>query len=102
MLVDKKTFARLPAPLQETLRQVTAKHLARVIERTRKDNDDALQVILKRGVRMVTPKPAEVEHFMTFSEGAMKDLGPEFLPRDTMKKVNTWLAEYRTLHPEKP
>jgi len=96
LMVDKKVFAKLPAPLQETMKKVCAAHLRRLTERTRKDNADALELIFKRGVKKVTPDAAQVEGFKKLSESAMNDLDPKFLPRDTSARIKTWLAEYRS------
>jgi TRAP-type C4-dicarboxylate transport system substrate-binding protein len=95
LVMDKKFLAKIPAPLQETLRKVSAKYLQRVTEQTRKDNADALEVIFKRGVKKVTPDPNQLKDFKELSNQAMTDLGPKEFPMATYKKIQAELAEYR-------
>jgi TRAP-type transport system periplasmic protein len=95
LLVDKRAIAKIPAPLQETLRRVSAKHLRRLTERTRKDNAEAYEIIVKRGVTKVTPSAEQVRGFKDLSDRAMADLDPKSLPRTTMDRVRAVLAEFR-------
>jgi TRAP-type C4-dicarboxylate transport system substrate-binding protein len=102
LVMDQKYFAKIPAPLQETLRKVCAKYLQRLIEQTRKDNADALEIIFKRGVKKVTPDPSQLKGFKDLSDQAMTELGPKQFPMATYKKIQAELAEYRLQHPAKP
>jgi len=95
LVMDKKFFAKIPGPLQETLKKVAAKYLQRVNEQSRKDNADALEVIFKRGVKKVTPEPTQIKDFKELSDKAMADLGPKEFPMATYKKIQAELNEYR-------
>jgi TRAP-type transport system periplasmic protein len=99
LMIDRKAFERIPAPLRETTRKVCAKHLRRLSEKTRKDSAEAKEIILKRGVSQVVPQAAQVQEFKELSDRAMSDLDPKFLPHDTWDKVKAMLAELRTGHP---
>jgi len=101
LVMDKKFFAKIPAPLQETLKKVCARHLKRLNERTRKDNADALEVIYKRGVKKITPEPSQLKGFKEISDGAMAGLGPKAFSMETYKKIQTELEAYRVQHPKK-
>ncbi|MCE5245106.1 MAG: TRAP transporter substrate-binding protein DctP [Desulfobacteraceae bacterium] len=95
LVVDRKVFDRIPAPLQETVRKVCARHVQRLIEKTRQDNAESLDAILKRGVKEIRPDDAQMATFKDLSEQAMADLIPKFLPAETMKKVKGWIEEFR-------
>ncbi len=99
LIIDKKAFAKIPAPLQETTRKVCAAHMARLMDRTRQDNAEALEAILKRGVQRVTPSPDQAEGFKKLSDEAMNNLGPKFLPQETVTKVKGWVDELRARQP---
>jgi TRAP-type transport system periplasmic protein len=101
LVMDKKFLAKIPAPLQETLRKVSAKYLQRVVEQTRKDNTDALEIIFKRGVKKVTPDPNQIKDFKELSDKAMADIGPKEFPMATYKKIQAELGEYRARSPKK-
>lgn len=95
LIMDKKTFQKIPAPLQETLKKVAAKHTRRLTERTRKDNAEAMEAILKRGVRRVTPNEAQVRGFEEISDQAMGDLMPKYLQKESVDSVRAALKEAR-------
>ena len=97
LVMDKKTFARIPASLQEKMKMVCGKHMRLLTERTRKDNADALEIILKRGVRRIVPATQEVEAFKDLGTRAMADLGPKYFPQEILSKVKAALAEYRAV-----
>lgn len=99
-VLDRKYFAKIPAPLQETLKKVCAKYLKRLVEQTRKDNAEALEVIYKRGVKKVTPDPSQLKGFKEISDDAMAGLGPKAFPMATYKRIQAELEAYRAQHPK--
>jgi TRAP-type transport system periplasmic protein len=101
LVMDKKVFARMPVPLQEKMKTVCSKHMRRLTERTRKDNADALEIILKRGVKKIVPAAGEVEAFKDLGTRAMADLGPRYFPQEILSKVKAELAEYRAVRQSK-
>ncbi len=96
LVLDKKAFARIPQPLQVRVKEVCGKHVRRLIERTRKDNADAMEQILKRGVQRVTPTLEQVRAFKELSDSAMNDIDPKVLPPDTTRAVRGLVAELRS------
>ena len=102
LVIDKKFFAKIPAPLQETLRKVCAKHLKRLVEQTRKDNAEALEIIYKRGVKKVTPDLSQLKGFKEITDEAMAGLGAKAFPMATYQKIQAELAQYRAQHPKTP
>ena len=95
LMIDKKIFDRLPADDRQTLKTICRKHMRRLTEKTRQDNAEALQVMFRRGITRVTPEADAVTAFKQLSESAMDDLGPEFLPPQTVKAVRATLNQYR-------
>lgn len=95
LVMDKKFLAKIPAPLQESLRKVSARYLQRVVEQTRKDNADALEIIFKRGVKRVTPDSSQIKDYKELSDKAMVGIGPKEFPMATYKTIQAELAEYR-------
>lgn len=102
LIISNKTFARLPAEYQQTLKLVCSKYLRRLNEKTRKDNKQAIQLIYKRGIEKITPEPAEIQSFKELLNQSMADMDPNYLPRDYLRKVKATLEEYRTRQEEKP
>ncbi len=96
LIVSNKTFLKIPSQYRQAVEQVCAKHLRRLIEKTRKDNEDALKLFYARGVKQITVEPAEIERFKQLLDQAMEDIAPESLPRDYLGKVAAMLAAYRS------
>ena len=95
LLVSNKTFSRLSSQDQETTREVCLKYTRRLTEKTRKDNDEALKIILSRGVQSIPLAPGELEYFKEILDQAVLEVDPKSLPKDTLQKVRAALKEYR-------
>ena len=96
LIMDNKVFSRLSPQDQETTKRVCLKYMRRLTERTRKDNDEALALILKQGVKTQSLEPGELERFKQLLNEAIKEVDPQVLPRDTLMKVNEILEAYRS------
>ena len=101
LLMNQKKFKEVPPQYQEVLQKVCSEYMQKLTERTRKDNADAMNVMLKRGIERVTPKPEDVKGFKELSDSVINDLDPKILPRDILEKVRAELADYRANAPKK-
>ncbi|MBT8406053.1 MAG: TRAP transporter substrate-binding protein DctP [Deltaproteobacteria bacterium] len=95
LIMSNKTFSRLSPQDKETTIRVCRKYLRLLTEKTRKDNQQALELMLKRGVKKIAIDPNELNRFKELLDQAMADVDPKVLPRDTLKKVTKTLDEYR-------
>ena len=95
LLVSNKAFSRLSSQDQEITRKVCMEYTRRLTEKTRKDNSEALKIILSRGVTSISHAPGELEKFKKLLDQALLEVDPESLPRDTLQKVRDILKEYR-------
>jgi TRAP-type C4-dicarboxylate transport system substrate-binding protein len=95
LIISNKFFSRLSPQDQETVRRVCRRYLHRLTEKTRKDNQEALNLMLKRGVKKITIEPDELERFEELFDQAMSGVDPKILPKDTLQKVKKKLDEYR-------
>ena len=95
LLVSNKAFFRLSSQDQEITRKVCMEYTRRLTEKTRKDNSEALKIILNRGVKSISPAPGELENFKELLNQALLEVDPESLPRDTLQKVRDILKKYR-------
>ena len=62
---------------------------------TREDNDEALNIIVSRGVKSVPLAPGELKYFKEILDQAVLEVDPKSLPKDTLQKVRAALKEYR-------
>jgi len=95
LIIDNKIFSRLSPRDQETTKRVGAKYVRQLTDRTRKDNQEALEIMLKRGVTKIELEPGELERFKKLLDEAMQEVDAETLPRDTLRKVESLLKQYR-------
>jgi TRAP-type C4-dicarboxylate transport system substrate-binding protein len=96
LIMDGKAYGQLAPDVQATLKKVCAKHLRRLTEKTRQDNDEAFKIILQRGVKKITPEASEVERFKGLVEEALGDMDPKYLSRETLQKVRDELTKCRS------
>jgi len=101
LIIDSRVFSRLSAQDQETAKRVGAKYLRRLTDRTRKDNQEALEIMLKRGVKKIQLEPAELERFKQLLHEAINEVDSAVLPRDTLRKVQSTLEQYRATREDK-
>lgn len=95
LLIDKRVFTKMPAPLQEVLKRVCGKYARLIGERTRQDNNEAMNLIFTKGVKRITPGAQQVEEFKKMSDETMASLDQKVLSPATLKNVKGILAEYR-------
>jgi len=56
-ILDKKTFAKLPPEYAELIKTASQTHFAKLLDDTRKSNEEALQVLQEGGIKLVKPTP---------------------------------------------
>jgi TRAP-type C4-dicarboxylate transport system substrate-binding protein len=95
LLVSDKIFSRLSSQDQATIRKVCLKYTRLLTDRTRKDNAEALKIILSRGVKSIPLAPGESERFKEILDQAVLEVDPKSLPKDTLQKVRATLKKYR-------
>jgi TRAP-type C4-dicarboxylate transport system substrate-binding protein len=95
LIISSKTFARLSPQDKETTIRVCSKYLRLLTEKTRKDNQQALELMLKRGVKKISIEPNELNRFKELLDQAMANVDPKVLPKDTLQKVTKTLDDYR-------
>ena len=96
LIMSNKTFSRLSPQDKETTMRVSRKYLRLLTEKTRKDNQQALELMFKRGVKRITIDPNELNRFKELLDQAMADVDPKVLPKDTLQRVSKVLDEYRS------
>jgi TRAP-type C4-dicarboxylate transport system substrate-binding protein len=95
VLVDKKVFGKISHNLQEIVKEVFQRHTSLLNERTRRDNDEAVKVMLKEGIELVTPNSKETEEFKRISLEAIDDLAGKAFSKDVFAEVRSHLNQYR-------
>lgn len=95
IVVKKNIFNRLPQASQNTLIELFHRYLDQLKAVTRNENRQAIKVMAKHGVKVITPPKDQVEEFKKLSDKAMSHLGGETFPRKVLGEVTAHLQSYR-------
>jgi TRAP-type C4-dicarboxylate transport system substrate-binding protein len=97
LIVSRKFYRNLPQDLQKLLMRTGEETGAKLVAATRKDNAEAMQVLLDRGMVLVKDtdslKSAQVRDIADKATQSLMDSG--YLPADLVHRVQGWLQEYR-------
>ncbi len=104
LVVSRRFYQNLPQDLQKLLRQSGDETGAKLVAATRRDNLESLELMKERGMIMVEADQSLISgDIETISQRAGKQLMDRgYIPESVLRKVNSWLAEYRAAQTEKP
>jgi len=95
ILIKKETFKEIPSTFQPVLMEIAQRHLNQLKTAIRNENQDALQVMAKQGIKMITPSREQIEEFKKLSNRAMAHPGSQSFTKKTLEEVTSLLESYR-------
>jgi TRAP-type transport system periplasmic protein len=95
LLVDKRTFDKLTAEHQEILLRIADEELTQLTEKTRRENEEAMQVMLANGLQLVSPLPPDVETFKQLVADSVPELVGKSFSREAYDLVQMHLNAFR-------
>lgn len=95
ILIKKETFKEIPSSFQPVLMEIAQRHLNQLKTAIRNENQDALQVMAKQGIKMITPSREQIEEFKKLSNRAMAHPGSQSFTKKTLEEVTSLLESYR-------
>ncbi len=96
VLVSKRAFSQLSPDQQKTLLEVAAKHIKRLNELSRKENDQALLSLEKQGLVMSPkPTPQDTQRLERLGRAARRQLVGVLYPQSLLDSVEKALGQYR-------
>jgi TRAP-type C4-dicarboxylate transport system substrate-binding protein len=99
IVINKKVLQRIPSEHRQLLMQIMSRSMIRMKSAIRKDNQDALRVMEKHGVKRVVPTAEEVEKFKQLSTAALQHLGDVSFSQTTLDRVQVHLDRFREGRP---
>jgi len=96
VLVTKRVFGKIPSSLQEAVRQVFRNHTSLLNAHTRRKNEEAIGVMVKHGIKLITPTDEETGEFKRISVEAINELAGKAFSKDVINEVRSHLNQYRT------
>ena len=95
MVMKKKVFNKISPAHQKILIEVFHRHMAQLKQTIRKENKEAVEVMVKHGVKIITPSPAEVAEYKAVTEKAMRRLEDKSFSKKVKDEVSAKLEAYR-------
>jgi TRAP-type C4-dicarboxylate transport system substrate-binding protein len=95
VVMKKKFFNKMSPAQQNILMEAFGRQMARLKTTIRKENQEAVQVMVKHGVKIITPSPVQVTEFKTISEKAVQRLVDKRFSKKIKDEVSAKLEAYR-------
>jgi TRAP-type C4-dicarboxylate transport system substrate-binding protein len=94
LVAKKEAFDKIDPQHQSVVKEVFQRHMVRLKEIIRAENQEALTVMQKQGIKLISPGKAQIADYKAISEKAMqKESGHKFSPK-TKEEVSAWLKAY--------
>lgn len=95
IVVNKETFKRINPAFQNILIESSQRLLDQLKTVTRNENREAVKVMMKHGVKIVTPSLDQIEEFKKLSNKAMEHIGGQSFSKKVLEEVRSHLESYR-------
>ncbi|MGD2269886.1 MAG: TRAP transporter substrate-binding protein DctP [Desulfobacterales bacterium] len=95
VVIKKNVFSQIPPVYQSAISESFRLHLGKLKTIIRNENQEALRVMEKHGVKIIKPSQDAVEEFMKLSDKAVQRLGAVSFSPKTRDDVSAYLKEYR-------
>jgi len=95
LIVTKRSWDALPAAQQEEMRKAAAECGQQFQANNRKENQESLESMQKRGLQVHPVTKEAEEEWRKFSESMYSEIRGRIVPADTFDKVMQLLRDYR-------
>ncbi len=97
LVVSSRFFQSLPQDLQKLLKSTGQRTGEKLIEVTRRDNKESLEILRGKGMEFIlNPEDLDADEVAEISRKAGESLMRSgYIPESTIRDINAWLAEYR-------
>ncbi len=95
IVISKNVFNRLLPAHQKILLESSQRHLSQLKATARNENQEATRVMVKQGVKVITPSKDQIDELRKLSNDAMGRISGKAFSRTTVDDVNSQLTNYR-------
>lgn len=100
-VLDKKTFSKLPPQYAEMMKTVAKHHFDKLLNDTRKSNEEAKQVLIENGITFVKPTQITRKELQNnYREMAVEKMLNSAFSKSIYTEVKTYLDDYHKEHSE--
>ena len=100
LVMQKKVFNKISPDHQKILLETCRRHMNELKATVRKENEEAIQVMVKYGVKIITPSASQVAEFIKVSNQAMQRLEGESFSKKIRDEVTAKIEAYRKKNPQ--
>jgi TRAP-type transport system periplasmic protein len=94
LVVKKEAFDKITPELQSLIKEIFQRHMNRLKEIIRAENQEALTVMQRQGVKLLIPGKAQLGEFKAISEKAMQKEDSHKYSPQTKESALSWLKGY--------
>ena len=95
VVVKKDIFKQIPQASQNFILESFQQHLIQLKAVTRNENRDAIRVMTKHGVKIVTPSKDQIDEYKRLSNKAMGHISGQTFSKKVLDEVTSLLESYR-------
>jgi TRAP-type C4-dicarboxylate transport system substrate-binding protein len=95
VVIKNNVFKKLPSDHQQVLMALCSKYMARIKLAVRKENQEAIKVMAKHGVKLIYPSEDQIEDFKIVSQKAMDSQTGKSFSAKVKNEIINYLDEYR-------
>ncbi len=95
VVMTRKAFQRIPKDQQGIFLETFRRHIAALNDQTRRDNNEALQIIEREGIQSVEIPPQELAQFQKIAQEATEEIAGNVFSVEILQEVNAYLSELR-------
>jgi TRAP-type C4-dicarboxylate transport system substrate-binding protein len=95
VVVKKDIFKQIPQTSQNFILESYQQHLEQLKTITRNENRDAVKVMVKNGVKIITPTKDQVDEYKRLSNKAMGHISGQTFSKKVLDEVTSLLESYR-------
>ena len=100
LVIQKKVFNKISPDHQKILLETCRRQINELKATIRKENQEAIQVMVKYGVKIITPTAAQVDEFIKVSDQAMQRLEGKSFSKKIRDEVTAKIEAYRKKNPQ--
>lgn len=95
VVVKKDIFKQIPQTSQNFILESFQQHLDQLKTITRNENRDAVKVMVKNGVKMISPPKDQIDEYKRLSNKAMGHISGKTFSKKVLDEVTSLLESYR-------
>ncbi len=95
VVVKKDIFKQIPQPSQNFILESFQQRQDQLKSITRNENRDAMKVMVKNGVKIITPSKDQIEEYKRLSNRAMGHISGQTFSKKVLDEVTSLLESYR-------